>query len=715
MLILISVIKMEQFNEFLKGIFDTSLWPQRWNCGIWTDFHGWVYIISDLLIGLAYVGIPIIIVSFVVKRDKDVSFQQIFWLFGSFILLCGLTHFMEVSIFWWPAYRLAALIKFLTAIASVGTLIALYRLLPDIFSLKTAVQFERELEQRIRAEQELRDLQFYTRSLIESNIDAFMTFDLHGTITDVNQQMEKLTEYPRVKLMGTPFKNYIKDKRQAEKTIEEVLKNGKINDCQLTILDRSGRETPVSINATTFFDHNGNLQGVIAAARNISLLQEASRMKSEFLSTMSHELRTPLNSILILSKLLEENKNQRLSEKEIEYAKIIQKSGKDLLSLINDILDLNKIEAGKVDLVKEKVYFKQLTENMYNTFNNDASSKNIQFKIEIAPSLKEEYIYSDMIKLEQVLRNLLSNAFKFTGKGGLVILRITEEKNKNNLTKQHLLKAESVISFSVLDTGIGIPENKLELIFAPFQQVDSSTSRKYGGTGLGLHITYQLVNLLGGELKVKSKENEGSEFTIYLKELDEQKQQEDDSYLKENTPVHQIQSRQIAEYKDERYENRDKLEEEKEVNAAKDKSVIPDLSDNVLSGKTILLAEDDMRSVFSLSAALGAYGIQIIHAGDGKEALQKLDEEKSIDMVLMDIMMPEMSGYEAMEEIRKRPEYKGLPIIALTAKAMKGDKEKCIEAGASDYISKPLDVRELLMLMAKYLVLFPFPMLILEL
>ena len=214
-----------------------------------------------------------------------------------------------------------------------------------------------------------------------------MTIDLHGTITDVNQEMEKFTEYSRMKLVGTPFKNYIKDKWQAEKSIEEVLKNGKINDCQLTILGRNGRETPVSINATTFFDHNENLQGVVAYARNISLLQEASRMKSEFLSNMSHELRTPLNSILILAKLLEENKNQRLSEKEIEFARIIQKSGKDLLNLINDILDLNKIEAGKVDIIKEKVNFQKLAENIYDTFNNYALSKSIQFKIEIAASL----------------------------------------------------------------------------------------------------------------------------------------------------------------------------------------------------------------------------------------------------------------------------------------------------------------------------------------
>ena len=560
------------------------------------------------------------------------------------------------------------------------------------------ITFQKNLEKK------LRDQQFYTRSLIESNIDTLMTIDSNGIITDVNQQMVIVTEFTSEEIIGTPFKNYFTDPQQAESSILRVLNEGKMINYMLTIKSKSGIKTPVSCNANTFFDRNNNLLGVIVSARDITEIQEANQMKSQFLSNMSHELRTPLNAILILSTLLEENKSQRLSEKEIEYAKIIQKSGKDLLNLINDILDLNKIETGKIELVKEKIYFRQLEQDINDTFNNYAATKNIKFKIEIAASLKEEYIYSDMTRLQQVLRNLLSNAFKFTGEGGQVTLRVTEEKNKNNLTRQPLIKAERVIAFSVIDTGIGIPENKLEIIFESFRQADSSTSRKYGGTGLGLSITREIVNLFGGEIKVRSKENEGSEFTVFITDLDDQKQEEETglAHLQENIAIEQKQTPKAAELKEEKYNLPEKFEEEKKVEIAKEHGKIPDLSYYDLSGKTILLAEDDMRNAFSLIAVLNSYNVQIIHANDGKEALQKLNEGKSIDMILMDIMMPGMNGYEAMEEIRKKPKYKDIPIIAITAKAMKGDREKCIEAGASAYISKPIDVSQLLMLISKY-------------
>ena len=561
----------------------------------------------------------------------------------------------------------------------------------------------RDITAQKNLEQKLRDQQFYTRSLIESNIDALMTIDPEGMITDINQQMIVTTEYTREELIGTPFKNYFTDPQQAETSILKVLNEGKMTDYRLTIKNKRGVEIAVSCNANTFFDRNDNLLGVVVAARDITEIQEANRMKTQFLANMSHELRTPLNAILILSKLLEENKNQKLSEKEIEYAKIIQKSGKDLLNLINDILDLNKIEAGKVELIKEQINFQQLEQNIYDTFNNYALSKSIQFEIKIADSLKDGFFYSDIIRLEQVLRNLLSNAFKFTGEGGQVILRIAEEKDKKDLTKPSLLKAERVISFSVIDTGIGISENKLELIFDSFRQADSSTSRKYGGTGLGLYITREIVNLLGGEIKVKSIEKEGSEFTVFLKDMGKDQEEEaSQTDIKEYIPAPYVQSSPTIELKEEVAYIPDNLEEEKKLNIVKDN--MPDLSIvKILSGKTILLAEDDMRNVFSLTAALDAYGIQIIHAEDGKEVLKKLEEEKSIDMILMDIMMPEMNGYEAIEEIRKKSAFKDLPIIALTAKAMKGDREKCIEAGASDYISKPIDISELVVLLSKYL------------
>lgn len=684
-------------------------------------------------------------------------------------------------------------------------------------------------------------------------------------------------------------------------------------------------------------------------------LELNSRYKSEFLANMSHELRTPLNSVLILARLLSENKNRTLSEKEIEYANVIHKSGNDLLMLINDILDLSKIEAGKFELQFEQTSLEEIKNDIQSMFREVANDKKIDFIIEMENSLPEK-INTDKMRLEQVIKNLLSNAFKFTKKeNGFVKISITSATKGASFTNKNLLTSRHVIGIAVSDNGIGISPDKQKLIFEAFKQADGSTSRKYGGTGLGLSISRELGQLLGGEIHVESKEGEGSTFTLYIPEEGNSKNEGTDRASEENSTGRQMSSTAeekytlqgsrsiVTELPDDRnniyasekviliieddlafakilydfaHENNfkaviatqgdiglayatqykphailldmqlpvidgwtvlKKLKEnevlkqipvhvmsvmdkkklgiemgaltylkkpvdkkdldnsfkaisdayEKEIRKvlvveddpiqfeliktliqSKEKNakciharealeaysllaeikfdcIILDInlgSDSIsgfrflekiksdgqltdtpvivytgsdvypeqeellkkhssslimkspeslpkllektasflhqirentlstnpkttetLSGKCTLLVDDDMRNIYAISGVLESEGLNVIIANNGKEALDRLAQYPNIDIVLMDIMMPEMDGYTAMKEIRKMEKYRDLPIIAVTAKAMAGDREKCISAGASDYIAKPVNVDQLLSLMKVYL------------
>ncbi|WP_439506690.1 response regulator [Sediminibacterium sp.] len=669
-------------------------------------------------------------------------------------------------------------------------------------------------------------------------------------------------------------------------------------------------------------------------SRQAQELQETSKYKSEFLANMSHELRTPLNSVLILAKLLSDNNPKNLTPKQIEYATIIHRSGSDLLKLINDILDLSKIEAGKIDLTIEEIKPDTIIADLQQLFSVVATQKNIEFKIIKDPKIPS-FIKTDIQRLEQIIKNLLSNAFKFTPEGGKVIVQFTlNNKNPNKL------------SISVKDSGIGISLEKQQLIFEAFQQADGSTSRKFGGTGLGLSISKHLSKLLGGEIDVQSIEGEGSEFTLTipieiieitevkkealkitaapsLNDVEEQNKVIDDrnninetdevvliieddinfativrdfarnkkfktivalqgdegllyakkfrlnaiildvqlpildgwsllKILKEDAntkhiPVHiisafddnrfngggalayvkkpinlegldlafskishylkqhfknvllisnehlkhiHIQELLQQKYKEVSFISASSVEEGKlkasqvrvdciiidltennfihsaafdawktELNTQKtpiillanshistdEETYLKTISESIvknsssadikliseieqflyklkqhenqsnhpidhhkptiknLAGRKILIVDDDMRNVYALSTALEAEQAEIVSASDGKEALEILKQNLDTQLVLMDIMMPEMDGYDAMKHIRQTLNLTQLPIIALTAKAMAGDREKCIAAGASDYITKPVDIQKLLTLIKLWL------------
>jgi CheY-like chemotaxis protein/signal transduction histidine kinase len=679
-------------------------------------------------------------------------------------------------------------------------------------------------------------------------------------------------------------------------------------------------------------------------------LAQSSKYKSEFLANMSHELRTPLNSLLILSNKLYENREGNLTTKQVKAAEIIHKGGNDLLLLINDILDLSKVEAGKLEVDISTCSIEDLCQDLNVQFNETANEKGLNFSVNIDPKLPKT-IESDAQRITQILRNLISNALKFTEKGS-VSLHVEHPKKDFRLYGEKKSPKEW-LAWSVTDTGIGIPQDRQRLIFAAFQQAEGSTSRKYGGTGLGLAISRAMTDLLGGEITLNSEEGKGSTFTLYLpliqKSASEQTQGAPISHQKDDTPnttepaeletaalesqpdndeaeesetntiliveddnsfaeivsefaqekgyktliaktgksalsiaikkrpdaiildlgLPDMQGKDVlAELKDNLrtrhipvhiisaadetpelkqlaaigyvkkpateqnlndvfekfnhtlkneiksillvednagsqtaiYEliNSDKISihavssgeealkylEENQVGCVILDLTLPDMTgfelleklhnsdktfppiiiytgtdltptqyeelqkyttsivlkgansperlldevtlflhsveddlskkslklikmlhngNQLLSGKRVLLVDDDMRNVFALSSELEEYSLDIIIASNGQLALDKLKKENQIDIVLMDIMMPIKDGYETIKEIRKNKHYRNLPIIALTAKAMAEDKNKCIDAGANDYISKPIDMDKLISMMKIWL------------
>jgi CheY-like chemotaxis protein/signal transduction histidine kinase/CHASE3 domain sensor protein len=799
-------------------------------------------------------------------------------------------------------------------------------------------------------------------------------------LEQTQQQAEELqTQQEELKVANEELQTQQEELKVANEELEEQTKSLKASESQLQAQQEELRVTNEELEERTkALEEQRNSIGRkneelnkarIEIERKAEDLELASKYKSEFLANMSHELRTPLNSILILSQLLGENKEMNLTTKQQEFARTIQSSGSDLLELINEILDLSKVESGKMELRLEDTSLRELRNDVHKLFEHTARDRKLDFNVEIAPDLPGT-IHTDPQRIKQVLKNLLSNAFKFTEKGH-VSLMIGRPDSNVDLSASGLKPGNS-IAFSIMDSGIGIPPEKQRIVFEAFQQVDGTTSRKYAGTGLGLTISREMVKLLGGEIKLSSEYGKGSVFTVYIPETFQKKVQhqdrdvleaelvektdeirkmiqkshearaeihpskpapvekkdepaastatpelagkdekllmivEDDpnfakilsglaeekgfscvvkitgedalAFVKKRKPkaiildlqlpgidgwtvlenlkassetrhipvhimsvsensheamkrgsigfltkpvsdssidealnkIESVISKSVrklllveddanqrtsimalissndveitavgkgSEALDELRENsfdamildlgledmngfellgmisRDEnmravpiiiytgkdLSDEEEAELRKyaesiivkgvrsperlldettlflhrvEKDLPPDKQkmlrmardkDEVFKDKTILVVDDDMRNVFALSSVLEYAGLNVIVGRNGREGISKLEDNPHTNLVLMDIMMPEMDGYEAMREIRKRGKFSKLPIIALTAKAMKGDRAKCIEAGANDYLSKPIDTDKLLSLLRVWL------------
>jgi len=506
-----------------------------------------------------------------------------------------------------------------------------------------------EAEQR-KLDQRLRDQQFYTRSLIESNIDALMTTDPAGIITDVNKQMEALTGCTRDELIGAPFKNYFTDPERAEAGIKRVLSEKKVTDYELTACARDGKHTVVSYNATTFYDRDRTLQGVFASARDVTerkqveaelqqakaVAESASQTKSDFLASMSHEIRTPMNAIIGIAELLAKTP---LSAEQDKYVQIFRRAGDNLLHLINDILDLSKVEASQLELERTRFSLDDLLAKVTEMVAVRAHEKGLSLVCEIAPEAPRNLI-GDPTRLRQVLLNLLGNALKFT-ESGEVALRVTSDADAT---------ASGVLRFTISDTGIGIPDEKLGAVFERFTQADSSMTRRYGGSGLGLTISKRLVELMGGRISVESGVGKGSVFSFAV-------------------PL-EIWAGPTR-------------------RATVSVGACPELP---LPEVHILLVEDspDNRTITMAYLQDTPYRVEI--AENGAIAFEKFTAGE-YDLVLMDRQMPVMDGLtatraiRAWEEANHRPP---TPIIALTASALKGDQEKFVAAGCTAYLTKPI-------------------------
>ncbi|MES3022094.1 MAG: PAS domain S-box protein [Pseudomonadota bacterium] len=523
-----------------------------------------------------------------------------------------------------------------------------------------------EAEQAI-LDQSLRDQQFYTRSLIESNIDALMTTDPRGIITDVNQQMEALTGCTRDELIGAPFKNYFTDPERAEAGIKRVLREGRVTDYELTARSRDGVETVVSYNASTFHDRGRNLRGVFAAARDVTerkrfelALQEnniemeaakaaaekANLAKSEFLSSMSHELRTPLNGVLGFAQLMASDLPAPTPSQQRSIDQIL-KGGWYLLRLINEILDLAMIESGKVTISSEPMSLSDVLDDCHDLVGPQARKRSIAL---LFPTGRVQcYIMADVTRVKQIMINLLSNAIKYNRLGGSVIVRV--EPND----------ATGMVRVSVADTGSGLALDQVSQLFQPFNRLGQEASTEEG-TGIGLVVTKQLVELMGGTIGVTSEEAVGSEFWVEFKGSE--------------APVHMLKSEEV------------------------DLSALADDEPAVLPApvpsahRTLLYVEDNPANLALVEQLIARRtDLKLLTAIDAHLGIA-LARAYQPDVILMDINLPGMSGFGALKVLQRDPLTAHIPVIALSANAIPRDIEKGITAGFFRYLTKPIQLAE---------------------
>jgi signal transduction histidine kinase/DNA-binding response OmpR family regulator len=410
----------------------------------------------------------------------------------------------------------------------------------------------------------------------------------------------------------------------------------------------------------------------------------SSKYKSEFIANMSHELRTPLNSLLILAEQLEDNPDHNMTETQVEYASVISASGKDLMALLNSILDLAKAESGTMAAEMTDLNLGQLTESLIREFEPVAQKKGVRYAVDMAAGVPPTMV-TDPQRLRQIMKNLLANAFKFTERGE-VRAEIRVADSGWNVETASLVSAPTVIAFSVTDSGIGITDEQQQRIFEAFAQGDGSTARLYGGTGLGLSISRELVGLLGGEITVTSTAGQGSTFTVYLPV----------DGPGPSPSASRAATAGTAGVSDGYVLPLALLAPPPELNGLiPGQGRLGGTEDNVLEGTKILLVDDDFRNIFALSALLQRGQADVVVAESGAEAVAILERTPDIDIVLMDIMMPIMDGYETMRTIRAIDQFRWLPIIAVTGKVMAGERQRCVDAGANDYVPKPVDTAQL--------------------
>jgi signal transduction histidine kinase/CheY-like chemotaxis protein/HAMP domain-containing protein len=476
-------------------------------------------------------------------------------------------------------------------------------------------------------------------------------------------------------------------------------------------------------------------------------LSVSSKYKSEFIANMSHELRTPLNSLLVLAEQLQDNPDGNLTPRQVEYATVIRGSALDLLTLLNDILDVAKVESQTVRLELASLSLEDFRDSIVQSFGSVATRQGLGFSVQLDERLPPTMCV-DAHRLRQVVKNLLSNAFKFTAHGEITV-RMELSTAVWEDGDERLARAESVLAISVKDTGIGVKPEQQKMVFEAFAQGDGTTAREYGGTGLGLSISRDLTRLMGGEIRLLSEPGEGSTFTVYLPldlsddatpraHREESDGQPLAAFADGPTAASSAQvipllsvaangknghgghpngtAALVSPQTDDEVSPEAPVERRRAISerrgldpaeaaaqqASRDQRA-KDFYAGQSSGAVALIVDDDFRNIFALTALLERGKINVVRAESGAEALTVLADRTDIDLILMDIMMPGMDGYETMQAIRKIPEWTATPIIAVTGKVVGSERDRCVEAGATDYIPKPVDTAELLQAIGKWL------------
>jgi PAS domain S-box-containing protein len=514
-----------------------------------------------------------------------------------------------------------------------------------------------------QTEQHLRSSRAGFKDIVEKHADGILVVDELGNIVHyANPTAGTLLQQPAEQMIGRKFGFPIIKERYAEIDIFRP-DTGERGIAEIRMVDAQWKNRPAHLITLTDITRRKQLE---------EGLQKANQAKSEFLTNMSHELRSPLNALLLLARDLMDNKDGNLTANQFESARIIHHSGTVLLNMINDLLDFSKIEAGRMDVYAKETRLADLANHIRLLYQHVADGKGLSLAITIDSGLPPA-IRTDQQKLEQILRNLVANAIKFTPKGGVTITvrrPLPDEGLKSGLDPANTL------AFAVADTGIGIEAGRRNEIFEAFSQADGSISRRYGGTGLGLSISRNLARLLGGYVKLADQKGQGSTFILYL-------------------PYPPGPSDAI---KQER--RRKKRREVEDATAAIAQPACPPkvaVSEfSMPAGKKILAVDDEARNLFTVARILEGHGMEVRKAISGQRALALLEADPGVDVVLMDLIMPEMDGYDTIRRIRKLTSCARLPIVALTTEAMEADREKFLSVGVDHYVTKPVEPGQLL-------------------